>query len=196
MSLDIILGPMFAGKSSHILSLVSRHAAIGTPVLVIKHLSDTRYVYSEDNIVTHDQRRATCASVQYLGQVVLRDRIKDHQVIIVDEAQFFPELVEFVKYVVEDLGKNLYLVGLDGDIHRSPFGEMLECIPLADRIVKLTSFCHSCADGTPGLFSYRSNGEQDQRVIIGGRDMYESLCRACYLRRNKEESRAQVVRGK
>jgi thymidine kinase len=195
MSLDIILGPMFAGKSSHILSLVSRHTAIGTSVLVIKHSSDTRYVYSEDNIVTHDQHRATCASVQYLGQVVLRDRIKDHQVIIVDEAQFFPELVPFVKYVVEDLGKSLYLVGLDGDIHRKPFGELLECIPLADRIVKLTSFCHSCANGTPGLFSYRSRGEQDQQVIIGGLDMYESLCRACYLRRNKEESRL-VHRGK
>jgi thymidine kinase len=190
MSLDIILGPMFAGKSSHILSLVSRHAAIGTSVLVIKHLSDTRYVYGEDNIVTHDQRRATCASVQYLGHVVLRDRIKDHQVIIVDEAQFFPELVPFVKYVVEELGKNLYLVGLDGDIHREPFGEILDCIPLADRIQKLTSFCHSCADGTPGLFSYRSNGEQDQQVIIGGRDIYESVCRACYLRRKREEPRA------
>jgi thymidine kinase len=190
MSLDIVLGPMFAGKSSYILGLVLRYSAIGTPVMVIKHSSDTRYVYGEDNIVTHDQRRATCASVQYLGQVVLRDRIKDHSVIIVDEAQFFPELVEFVTYVVEELGKKLYLVGLDGDIHRKPFGEILECIPLADRIEKLTSFCHSCADGTPGLFSYRSQGPMDQQVLIGGQDMYQSLCRACYLRRNKEESRA------
>lgn len=186
--MDIILGPMFAGKSSHILSLVSRYAAIGTPVMVIKHSSDTRYVYGEDNIVTHDQRRATCATVQYLGQVVLRDRIKDHSVIIVDEAQFFPELVEFVKYVVEELGKKLYLVGLDGDIHRRPFGEILQCIPLADRILKLTSFCHSCADGTPGLFSYRSQGPQDQQVLIGGQDMYQSLCRECFLRRIIEDS--------
>jgi thymidine kinase len=186
MSLDIVLGPMFAGKSSYILGLVLRYSAIGTPVMVIKHSSDTRYVYGEDNIVTHDQRRATCASVQYLGQVVLRDRIKDHSVIIVDEAQFFPELVEFVTYVVEELGKKLYLVGLDGDIHRKPFGEILDCIPLADRIEKLTSFCHSCADGTPGLFSYRSQGPMDQQVLIGGQDMYQSLCRACYLRRVRQ----------
>jgi thymidine kinase len=111
-------------------------------------------------------------------------------VIIVDEAQFFPELVPFVKYVVEELGKNLYLVGLDGDIHRKPFGEILECIPLADRILKLTSFCHSCSNGTPGLFSYRPRGEQAQQVLIGGLDMYESLCRACYVRRNFNDPRA------
>lgn len=188
MSLDIILGPMFAGKSSHILSLVSRHTAIGTPVMVIKHSSDTRYAYSEDNIVTHDQRRATCASVANLSQNDLRERIRDHQVIIVDEAQFFEGLIPFVRYVVEDLGKNLYLVGLDGDIHRRPFGEILQCIPLADRILKLTSFCHSCANGTPGLFSYRSQGPQDQQVLVGGQDMYQSLCRECFLRRIIEDS--------
>lgn len=190
MSLEIVLGPMFAGKSSHILSLVSRHTAIGTPVLVIKHSSDTRYVYSEDNIVTHDQRYATCASVQCLTQLSLRERIKEHSVIIVDEAQFFSGLVAFVTYAVEELGKSLYLVGLDGDIHRKPFGELLECIPLADRILRLTSFCHSCADGTPGLFSYRCTGPQDQQVIVGGEGMYESLCRTCFLRRNREGRRA------
>lgn len=190
MSLDIILGPMFAGKSSHILSVVSRYSAIGTPVLVIKHSSDTRYLNGEDNIVTHDKRKATCISVDTLDSNELREHIRRHQVIIVDEAQFFVGLVPFVEYVVETLEKNLYIVGLDGDIHRRPFGEILQCIPLADRILRLTSFCHSCANGTPGLFSYRSQGPQDQQVIVGGEGMYESLCRECYVRRNFDEARA------
>ena len=181
MSLDIIFGPMFAGKSSRILSIVSRYAAIGTSVMVIKHSSDTRYAYSEDNIVTHDQRHGTCASVAGLNQYVLRERINEHQVIIVDEAQFFEGLVPFVKFVVEDLGKQLYLVGLDGDSERRPFGEILECIPLADRIERITAYCKRCANGTPGLFSYRREGPADQQVFVGGIDEYEALCRDCYL---------------
>lgn len=190
MSLDIILGPMFAGKSSYILSVVSRYSAIGTPVLVIKHSNDMRYAQSDGNIVTHDQRHATCVSVDTLDTNDLRERIRSYQVVIVDEAQFFAGLVPFVEYVVEHLGKNLYLVGLDGDIRRRPFGEILQCIPLADRILRLTSFCHSCANGTPGLFSYRSQGAQDQQVLVGGHDIYESLCRACFVRRNANDPRA------
>ena len=190
MSLDIIFGPMFAGKSSRILSLVSRHTAIGMSVLVIKHSSDRRYAYSETDIVTHDQRRATCSSVGDLSQVILRDRIRDHPVVIVDEAQFFHGLVPFVKFVVEELGKQLYLVGLDGDSNREVFGELLDCIPLADRVEKLDAFCQSCSNGTPGIFTHRKNGPQDQQVIVGDNHMYQTLCRRCYLRCVVEESRA------
>jgi thymidine kinase len=184
MSLDIILGPMFAGKSSRILSIVSRYAAVGISVLVIKHSNDVRYVYGEDDIVTHDQRRAVCSSVVSLSQNFLLDRVREHQVIIVDEAQFFNGLVLFTKLVVEDLGKHLYLVGLDGDSNRRPFGELLECIPLADRIERVTAFCKRCSNGTPGLFSHRRSGPIDQQVFVGGTDKYETLCRDCYLHVN------------
>lgn len=183
MSLDIVLGPMFAGKSSYILTLVSRHNAIGTPVLVIKHSSDNRYLYGETSIVTHDQRHAVCSTVQSLNNGVLLDRVRQHRVIIVDEAQFFSGLVAFVEWAVDVEGKQVYLMGLDGDSNRKPFGEILECIPLADRIERLTAFCKRCGNGTPGIFTYRRQGPADQQVIVGGLDMYEASCRECYLER-------------
>ena len=43
MSLELIVGPMFAGKSSAILSIVRRHQTLGWPIAVITHSSDTRY---------------------------------------------------------------------------------------------------------------------------------------------------------
>lgn len=189
MSLDILLGPMFAGKSSTLLSLVARHAAIGNPVLVIKHSSDTRYENSDAFVVTHDKRRAMCCSTDTLDTPIIRDAVRTHQVIIVDEAQFFQGLVPFAKHVVDDLGKSLYLIGLDGDFHREPFGDLLQCIPLADRIQKLTAFCHGCADGTPGIFTSRRNRSSDEQVIVGGSDLYETLCRTCYLRQNPPNAR-------
>lgn len=179
MSLDIIIGPMFSGKSSRILDIASRYAAIGTEVFIIKHASDRRYAYSEDNIVTHDGRKAVCAEAWDLHQSVLQSRIEDYNVIIVEEAQFFTHLVPFVEYVVDTLHKKLYLVGLDGDSNRRKFGEILDCIPLADRVERITAMCKKCANGTPGIFSHRrSNG--NEQVLIGGSDCYETLCRECY----------------
>lgn len=183
MSLDIIIGPMFSGKSSRILSIVSRYEAIKTPILVIKHSSDTRYEYGETDIVTHDQRRIPCISTADLFQDRVLNRIGLYQVIIVDEAQFFGSLLPFAEHIVDTLGKNLYLVGLDGDSNRRKFGELLDCIPLADRVEKISAFCHQCSNGTPGLFSYRMLGPSDQQVIVGGSERYESLCRKCYLKK-------------
>lgn len=177
MSLTILMGPMFAGKSSRILSLISRYAALDTPVLVVKHADDTRY--SRNEIATHDGQRAPCISVRDLDDLRLEDWSR-FPVLILDEAQFFKRLVPFVEWVVDTHGKHLYLVGLDGDSNRRPFGELLDCIPLADHVERLTAFCRRCANGTPAPFTHRRNGPHDQQVIVGGQDRYVALCRECY----------------
>jgi thymidine kinase len=192
MSLDIIIGPMFAGKSSRILDLASQYQAIGSRVLIIKHASDRRYAYSEDKIVTHGDRRANCAEAFDLHHPDLIARIEDHDIIIVDEAQFFTYLVAFCEHVVDTKNKKLYLIGLDGDSNRRKFGEILDCIPLADRVERLTALCRRCANGTPGLFSRRRSGHYHQQVIVGGAEMYETLCRECYLRGFSEEPRPNL----
>lgn len=177
MSLDILIGPMFAGKSSRIADIVSRYEALGGRVLLVKPLCDTRH--GRDHI-THNNRKTPCISVKDLDDIP-KDVLIHTDVIIVDEAQFFKYLVPFCEYTVDTLEKKLYLVGLDGDSNRRKFGELLDCIPLADRVEKLTAFCKRCANGTPGLFSHRKT-ESGDLIVIGGADMYETLCRECYLR--------------
>lgn len=177
MSLTIVTGPMFSGKSSRILALISRYASIGTQVLVIKHSNDTRY--SRTEVVTHDNQRAPCVVLRDLDELRPEDW-RHFPVILVEEAQFFGRLVSFVEMVVDTHGKHLYLVGLDGDSNRRPFGELLDCIPLADHVERLTAFCRRCANGRPAPFTYRCNGPHDQQVIVGGQDRYIPLCRECY----------------
>lgn len=186
MSLDIILGPMFAGKSSRILSIESRYASLGMRVLILKHSSDTRYGQYDD-VITHDRRRVPCRRLLSLNELEEETLVR-FDVVIVDEAHFFPGLVAFVRRVVEGHRKALFLVGLDGDSNRRPFGELLECIPLADRIERITAFCRRCANGTPGLFSYRNPGPHNQQVIVGGPERYETLCRPCFLRQEERDA--------
>ena len=50
--LELIIGPMFAGKSTELLRRVKRHAISGKSCLYVKYAADTRYDTS--CIATHD----------------------------------------------------------------------------------------------------------------------------------------------
>ena len=50
--LDLIIGPMFAGKSTELLRRVKRHSISGKSCLYVKYAADTRYDTS--CIATHD----------------------------------------------------------------------------------------------------------------------------------------------
>jgi thymidine kinase len=181
MSLDIIIGPMFAGKSSRIADIVSRYEALGSRVLLVKPKCDNRYDSTDTSHVTHNRRKTVCISVNDLDDIS-KEAVANSDIIIVDEAQFFSHLIAFCEWIVDTHTKKLYLVGLDGDSNRRPFGEILDCIPLADRVEKLHAFCKKCANGTPGIFSYRRSRQSNEQVMVGGSDIYETLCRECYLR--------------
>lgn len=179
MSLEVVCGPMFSGKSSHIYSIMKRYAAIGVNVLVIKPSNDTRYsVFPE--VVTHDGVKFDCISTTRNLMSLEFDFTNSSKVIVIEEAQFFVDLVQFVRWAVDTQGKNVVVVGLDGDSDRKPFGQVLDCIPLADKVTKLCALCPLCKDGTPAPFTYRKVHEGGQ-VLVGASDKYEALCRYHFL---------------
>lgn len=179
MSLELIIGPMFAGKSSTIMSIVKRYEAIRYPILVVTHALDTRYS-NVSEIVNHDFQRMKATAYTELIPLLLKTEYLAAKVIVVEEAQFFPDLYDFVKKAVDIHGKHVIVAGLDGDSDRKPFGQILQLVPLADHIQKITSFCNMCSDGTPALFTF-CTGSKKQQVQVGSIDKYMPLCRAHYL---------------
>ena len=149
--------------------------------LAITSNSDTRYDSSGCNITTHDRTGVEAVGVKKLEEVIYTDAYFEASLIIVEEAQFFTDLFDFVMKAVEVDGKDLVVVGLDGDSDRKPFGDILRLIPLADEVVKLTALCKRCCDGTPALFSALVRGTKDSQVHVGGSDFYEPRCRKHYL---------------
>lgn len=182
MSLTLIMGPMFAGKTSHILSIVRRYASIGKQVLVVNHALDTRYLNANE-IVTHSGERIPCLTTNTLNTLT-DEFLNPFDVIVVDEAQFFTGLVTLVEFVVDTLGKKLVLVGLNGDSNRALFGDLSLCIPLADSITLLSALCADCNDGTYAPFT-RRKCDSDQQIVVGGPAVYEPVCRKCYHRQNQ-----------
>lgn len=179
MSLQLILGPMFAGKSSELLGTVRKYEAVGWPVLVITHTLDKRYTESSA-IVSHDRDHHPAIAIQDLTLMFQLQEYRCSKLIIVEEAQFFSKLKDPVLQMVEQDGKDVICVGLDGDAQRKPFGELLELIPYCDSVVKRYAFCRRCRVPTPALFTYRTSSESEQ-IAVGGADKYEPLCRKHYL---------------
>jgi thymidine kinase len=177
MSLELILGPMFAGKSSAILQIVNRHKSIGRSTLLISHSIDSRYS-SENYIVNHDGSKIQCYKTNMLS--LMNKELVDTKLVIIEEAQFFNHLYDFVLDLVENQGKDVIVVGLDGDADRKPFGQILELVPLCDKVTKLKAFCKICGDGTDALFTFCKKKKEEQ-VCVGGEDLYMPLCRRHYL---------------
>ncbi len=186
MSLQIYMGPMFAGKSSTIIRLVNRYKSIGKKICLATFVGDTRY--NDDLYLwNHDALKLPCERWSTLNSHREDEVVVNSEILILDEAQFFPDLKDFVLWAVETMGKHVIVVGLDGDADRKPFGQILECIPLADDVFKLKSFCRKCSDGTEALFSY-CMAKKTEQVQVGGAELYMPLCRKCFVTSYRDAS--------
>ena len=72
--------------------------------------------------------------------------------------------------------KTIMLAGLDADSFQRKFGELIECIPHASEVTKLSALCMVCKDGTSGPFTKRMVEERTLE-LIGGSDIYSAVCR-------------------
>lgn len=185
--LEIIIGGMYAGKTSRLVEIYKQCNFCNIPVTVINHSIDNRY--GDDMLSTHDQIKIPCIKTEHLFDILtdLKNELKNEKmdnfmlatsnVILINEGQFFDDLVDFVKLLLVN-GKKIYVCGLDGDFERKKFGQILDLIPLCDKVTKLTSLCSICKNGTPGIFSKRISTEKEQTVV--GSDNYIPVCRNCY----------------
>lgn len=180
MSLEIVLGPMFAGKSSYILSMIRRYEAIGYPVLSITNKLDIRYDISSKSIHSHNHETSPAIPVLALAEILSLEEFKGAKLVVIEEAQFYPDLKDTVLKIVEEFQKDVLVVGLDGDAERYPFGEILYLIPFCDKVTKLTALCKFCGDLTPAIFTHRKEKSFEQ-IQIGEADIYEAVCRKHYL---------------
>ena len=177
---EIILGCMFSGKSTELLRRCNRYKAIGISIVLINHSLDIR---TDNSIRTHDGTKGVAIKLTSLMSLVhdkqYRNILYSSSVIGIDEGQFFDDLVEFV-LAFERLNKIVIIAGLDGDSERKPFGQLLQCIPLCDSVVKLTALDMVIKDGTAAIFSKRVENMKST-IVIGAEEVYQAVSRATYL---------------
>ena len=178
MSLTVICGYMYAGKTETLLSYASKYKAIGKKIININYEADKRY--SNTQTVSHSGKAMDaifCNELKKIKKKKHRQNYDESEVILINEGQFFEDLIEVVDILVNVYKKEVYVCGLDGDFKRQKFGKILDLIPNCDEFVKLKALCRNCCQND-ALFTYRLSEEKEQTVV--GVDNYVSLCRMCY----------------
>ncbi|XP_043688782.1 thymidine kinase a-like [Telopea speciosissima] len=177
--IHVIVGPMFAGKTTALLHRIQTESKNGRDVAIINSNKDTRY--GLDSIVTHDGAKFPCWALSELSSFRQKfgvDAYEKLDVIGIDEAQFFEDLYDFCCEAADHDGKTVIVAGLDGDYLRRSFGSVLDIIPIADSVTKLTARCELC--GKRAFFTLRKT-KDTQTELIGGADVYMPVCRQHYV---------------
>lgn len=179
--ITLILGPMFAGKSSELIRQIRRYRSIGLNVFIIKHIIDDRY--NANCITSHDKESIESVNVTELETIwdKYMDEYQKAHLIVIEEAQFFKSIFDFVVDTAEEYNKDVIIAGLDGNFKREAFmnGELLKLIPLAENVYKLHGFCQICHK--KASFTKSIMTKMEGEVVVGGKESYIPVCRKHYL---------------
>jgi thymidine kinase len=196
--LEVIAGPMFAGKSEELLRRVRRAQIARRGVLVVSHALDARR--GVGRVSSHSGLGVPSHSVSDAAEIpaLLETRTgtadgeadSETELVAIDEAQFFG--VGLVPVVADLAGRGLVVVvaGLSVTFDGQPFAPLPELMALAESVEKLTAVCSVC--GADAAFHVRVPGAPPVpdagsaqpggalvpvAAHVGGSESYEARCR-------------------
>lgn len=178
--IEVICGPMFAGKTEELLRRVRRLEYAKKNIVVFKPLIDNRY--AENEVVSHNNTRTKSVNISYARQI-FKHIDSDTNVVAIDEVQFLDEEAVGICEFLASRGIRVIVSGLDKDFRGEPFSFMPKLLALAEYVTKLTAICVKC--GIPATRTQRIvNGKpakyNDPIVLIGAEESYEARCRQCH----------------
>jgi len=172
--IEVIVGPMFSGKSEELIRRL-RRAEIGRQrVQIFKPVIDQRY--SKNGIVSHSGLEIPSELVSS-GTDILEKVAPRTEVVGIDEAQFLGESIVADCARLAELGKRVIVAGLDTDFLGRPFEPMPRLLAVAEEITKLLAICMRC--GNPAVHTQRIVASEEL-IVVGAGGMYEARCRRCF----------------
>ncbi|PYE54107.1 thymidine kinase [Deinococcus yavapaiensis] len=185
--LEVIVGPMFSGKSEELIRRVTRAVIARQRVVVFKPAIDDRY--HATHVASHSGRIVEALAVRSTEDVraylrgerpLLSEAAASPDVVGFDEAQFFDADLVPLALELASSGARVVLAGLDLDFRGEPFGLMPDLLARAESVEKLTAVCVVC--GAPATRTQRLIGGQPARyddpvVLVGAHESYEARCR-------------------
>lgn len=185
---------MFSSKSTTLISEIEKYKT--KEILVINSKVDKR---SNNCIKTHDNKKYPCIMLNELSEIFkshfYKEQYINSNVILIDEAQFFNDLYNFIHNQLSDIynDKIFIVAGLQSDYNMKPIGDIIKLIPLADEIQKLSANCIFCnrkanfnkLKKNVNIFNnddlFESFNSMNTNFLVGGENMYEPCCRMHFL---------------
>jgi len=176
---EVIVGPMFSGKSEELIRRVTRALIAKQHVQVFKPAIDDRY----DAIAVASHAGRTLEAEPVSDTADVRSRLQeDVEVVAIDEAQFFDGELPGLVQDLADEGKRIIVAGLDLDFRGEPFGPLPILLARAEHVEKLTAICRCgrAATRTQRLIGGHPAHYDDPIILVGATESYEPRCRACH----------------
>lgn len=178
--IEVISGPMFAGKTEELLRRVKRLEYAKKNIVVFKPLIDDRY--AQDEVVSHNKNRTKSVNISQASEI-FKHIDKQTEVVAIDEVQFLDEEAVKICEFLASKGIRVIVSGLDREFRGEPFSFMPKLLAIAEYVTKLTAICVKC--GAPATRTQRIvNGKParyiDPIVLIGAEESYEARCRSCH----------------
>lgn len=180
--LEVITGPMFAGKTTKFITQFWVYSKLyEKKVLVMKPNIDKRY--SETKIYTHDKTDyIDCQNVEpNMQDIDVLKIIEDEcDVIMFDEVQFFDsnQILDVISILLANK-KSVIVNGLDMWTDGTPCYTTSLLMAKADKVLKMRSTCSKC--GKEATKTQRKiQSESENLIEIGGEELYEPRCNECW----------------
>lgn len=185
--IEVITGPMFAGKTEELIRRIKREVIGGKRAMVFKPNIDDRY--ATDEIVTHDGESLHANSIPVNNVLDILELVHPSaDVIGIDEGQFFgQELVQVCETLARHK-KRVIVAGVDMTYRCEPWSPMSDLMAVAEIVDKLTAVCFRCGRPATKIQRY-TNGKlsrwDEPTVAVGshreGEYQYEARCRGCWV---------------
>lgn len=178
MALELIIGPMFAGKTTTLISKIEIYLLTGKKCVIIRAAVDTR----TDNVQTH-------RNLVYRGDVIKFENLNpdnpdvlkllDYDVIGFDEGHFF-DAVDLGNLINELIKKDkvVFIAMLKSDNKRQPFPLLEKAVARANEIILLKAVCDICKQHTAIHTKRRNFNTPD--IFVGGSELYYPCCDKCW----------------
>ena len=174
-TVELIVGPMFSGKSTELQRRIRRLTAAKKSYLLLTHHSDKRYFGDADVMGTHDLVAVPARKVTHLSEVSAAD-LECVSAVLIDEAQFFVALASYVRQWSAQ-GIDVVVAALNGTSEREPFAEISPLYALMTHVTLLNAICTGCGHDAP--YSHCLQAKSDV-MLIGGPEAYTALCPLCF----------------
>jgi thymidine kinase len=173
-TLEVVCGPMFAGKTTMLLRRVTEARAAGMAVQIVRPAMDHRS--AADAIQTHGGERMQGISVASAQQV--SGAVGEVQLVVIDEAHFFGAALAGACEALLARGVSVIAAGVDIDHFGRPFEPFPALFAMAHAVHRLQGTCARC--GQPSTHTQRLV-PGGARIVVGGAEAYEPRCEACFV---------------
>ena len=169
-------GPMFSGKTTELQNIKRQFTRAGIRAEIFNPAKNTR---DNELVSSHDGQTSSCIRFSSVSDVIdAVDRLQ-LEVVLLEEAQFFPALGELCDELYER-AIHVFVATLNQDFTGKPWPHIRDLLHTFE-VHQIWSVCSLCGSMKAWYSQKISDAEPDSDGnLIGDEEDYRPLCAACW----------------